>query len=254
MRIGLIGAGSLGVHLAKAFHTSNLSVIQIITRNPVKGEELAKRVGAAYGNSPEELDSDCSLVILAVPDQAILEMVERLPAGEYSLIHTSGSTSLDVLKAKGKDQGVFYPLQSFSAGREPSWAEIPVFIEASSPEFMETLNKLAVQMSATAYPIDSNARSHIHLAAVFASNFTNHLIHLSQEIMGDFGLPKSLLSPLIRETFEKALEIGALAAQTGPAKRVDDATMEKQLDLVSYHELKYEIYKLLSKSIREAEQ
>lgn len=251
MKTAIIGLGSLGIHLAKRMVSSEIEVVQLITRNQDVGDRLGGELKVGFNSNLEDLEKEVELVILSVPDHAIESVAEELPFKPKALIHTSGSTSVEVLKGKAGSCGVLYPLQTFSPDVNPVWKDIPVFVEADQ-RFLETfLLNTARDIGQEGYSLSSENRMKIHLAAVFACNFTNHLMHIAQEIMRQMDLPASVLDPLIQETFSKARLLGAAQAQTGPAKRGDMHTIKKHLDLLSYNQNLQDIYELLSQSIRQ---
>ena len=91
----------------------------------------------------------------------------------------------------------------------------------------------------------------MHLAAVFACNFTNYLWGVAAEILGKQQIGMEFLYPLIRETLDKALKIGPQKAQTGPAARGDAATMQRHLEMLKHNKAYAEIYELMSRRIAE---
>ena len=97
------------------------------------------------------------------------------------------------------------------------------------------------------YPT-SEQRRHLHLAAVFACNFTNHLYAIAAELLEKQHLPFDALRPLIRETAAKIESLTPIDAQTGPAIRYDRNIMQRHIDLLDDNDEK-EIYRLLSRHI-----
>jgi hypothetical protein len=109
---------------------------------------------------------------------------------------------------------------------------------------------LAGSISDDVREISSDQRKSLHLAAVFVNNFTNHLFQIGNELCGEHRLPFDILLPLIRETVQKLDHLSPLDAQTGPARRNDQKTMENHLHQLDNKNYK-DIYTLLSKSINE---
>lgn len=124
-----------------------------------------------------------------------------------------------------------------------------ILLESDEPAVLQKLKLLAKSISPHQYVVKSKDRLALHIAAVFASNFTNHLIRVSEEIMNRQGLDFEMLKPLIIEQINKSLEIGAKGAQTGPALRGDISTLDRHFDFLSYNEQVAEIYKLISQDI-----
>ncbi len=167
------------------------------------------------------------------------------------MAHTAGSVPLEALPAKFARRAVFYPLQTFTRGRRVDWAEIPLFIEASTPELQAGLEAFARRLSCRVFQADSARRARLHLAAVFASNFVNHMYALGERLLGDAELDFEVLKPLIAETAAKALDAPSPAAvQTGPAVRGDRSTQQRHLEMLG-DELLRTLYTTISQSIWE---
>jgi predicted short-subunit dehydrogenase-like oxidoreductase (DUF2520 family) len=111
---------------------------------------------------------------------------------------------------------------------------------------------MAEKLTERVYELDSSKRSYLHLAAVFACNFSNHLYELAAEILQDQALSFDLLLPLIDETAGKVHEKSPKEAQTGPALRMDHNIIDKHLALLESQPARAELYRLLSESIFES--
>lgn len=250
--VSLIGFGNVGKHLVNALHNAGHSILEIFSRDPLKIEKGAEAVGARVVTDVADLShGQADIYFLTVPDDAIEKVVRKFRFPPHSIVvHTSGSTSIEKLNSLSQAKGVFYPLQTFSSRRNLDFSSIPVMIEADSPKTLKKLEVLARSLSADVYFLNSEQRKHAHLSAVFASNFVNHLIFLSQELLNKQGIIPAVLDPLIRETVFKALETGALEGQTGPARRGDRSTLNLQKSLLEKNPNFLKIYEVLSDSIR----
>ncbi len=122
-------------------------------------------------------------------------------------------------------------------------------LEAENTFDFRVLESLAISISNAVYPINSNQRKALHVAAVFVNNFTNHLYQIGQEICQEHQVPFDVLKPLIQETSEKIKTLNPVDAQTGPAKRHDTTTIEAHLDYLT-NENQKNIYKILTQSIQ----
>ncbi len=247
--IVIIGAGNVGTRLAHAFRDAGCRIVQVAGRRNAAVKALADEMEAAMTLSFEEIVKGQDLYLLALPDDAILEVVPQLGLGHELLVHTSGSMPMDVLAPYAESIGVFYPLQTFSSIRPVNMAEVPVLVEAGRIEHEDALLALGRRLSRVVSVADSTRRQRVHIAAVFASNFSNHMYAIAQKLMAESGFDFELLVPLIRETALKAIEMGPGAAQTGPAKRNDLKIIEKHLAMLGNEPEWQQIYALLSKSI-----
>jgi predicted short-subunit dehydrogenase-like oxidoreductase (DUF2520 family) len=249
--IVLIGSGNVATRLGKAFRKQGKIIVQVLGRNQNAAKYLAEQIGASAISNPDQLTEDADLYLLAVPDDEISKIAKTLTFRNQLIAHTSGSVGMDVLQIVSSRYGVFYPLQTFSKTRDVDFSDIPVCIEASNVDSYISLNELAGEISNDVRKINSTRRQTIHLAAVFASNFTNYMYRLAEEILENENIPFDIVKPLIRETAKKIEEKPPTDAQTGPAVRKDIKIIEKHLGLLKNDPEKKEIYELLSKLIME---
>jgi predicted short-subunit dehydrogenase-like oxidoreductase (DUF2520 family) len=245
VKVVLIGAGNVAQHLILAFQKSNqIELVQVFARNTNQLTHLldGDRLTANYTDLKQ-----ADVYIIAVNDNAISEVSGQLPFENKLVVHTSGSVAMTDLNAKNR-RGVFYPLQTFSKSKEVNFNEIPLCLETENPSDYAVLETLAKEISNVVYAVSSEQRKALHVAAVFVSNFTNHMYHLGNEICEANNLDFAILKPLITETANKVQELSPKEAQTGPARRNDTTTINAHLAFLTDDNQK-EIYKLLTKSI-----
>lgn len=196
-------------------------------------------------NEPEALpEADMHLVCLA--DDALASIIARIHQ-KGVIAHTSGAVGLEVFGAS-QQGGVFYPLQSFSSGFDLNPNQIPVCLEATSSKTLKQLQKCADLLGLKHQTMDSEKRLELHLAAVFANNFSNHCWTIAQQICQKAEINFDLLQPLLQQSFHKMQISGPLASQTGPAIRNDIQTLQKHLAQLSPEQ--QEIYQILTTSIQ----
>lgn len=243
MRIALIGTGNLAIHLVHALTTcSTTELVQWVGRKSTPPKPSLNI--PYYTEYQQHIEVD--LCLIAISDDAISTVAQQLKNIDVLVAHTAGAVSVHELNPI-KRKGVFYPLQSFKESIPVNWSTIPICIETTNIEDIEILEKLASQLSESVYQINENQRLQLHTAAVFANNFCNHLIGVSQNITAKAALPFSILQPLIRETFERSFSNLATTLQTGPAKRNDAITQQKHLSILQKEDA--ELYRILSQSI-----
>ena len=251
--IVLIGSGNLAEALARAIsRTEGATLLQIFARNAKRGTALALENGTAWSSDPRELAA-ADLYILAVSDAAITTLAESLPIpAEAAVVHTAGGIGIEALPARFDRRGVLYPLQTFTQGRSVDFAKIPLFVEGNDDSFTSELEAFARNLSRTVYRADSDRRVRLHLAAVFACNFVNHLYALGGEILHGTELPFDVLKPLIAETAAKAVDSGdPHRVQTGPAVRGDLPTLRRHEAALAHDPRLLRIYESLSQDIWE---
>lgn len=245
LSVVIFGYGNVGFHLYKAFQKSkDVQVLQVYS--PSLKEHFKK--GIHFTNTLNHIP-EASLWIIALPDDVIASFSGKLPKTEAIVVHTAGSVSIQVL-SNHKNKGVFYPLQSFSKNKKVDFKKIPICIEGGAKKDLKVLTSLSKVLSKNVVVISSEERLKIHLAAVWVNNFSNHLYHLANDFMDENALDFNLLLPLIKETSRKIEIMSPRTAQTGPAKRFDEKTLQLHTKLLT-HTTHKELYELFTISIQE---
>ena len=244
----LFGTGNVGAHLAHVISESGFDLRQIYSRNPDNAEEIALPKNAKSISDLQYADTTADLWLISVTDDVIPSIVQNLPDFDGIVAHTAGSIPIDALK-RFRKRGVFYPFQTLSKSRVIDFSEVPLLIEGNQPETTQKLLRLAGILSTNVSEADSVLRARLHIAAVLACNFVNHLYTLSSDLLEEGGLSFKYLTPLIKETTRKVLYISPHDAQTGPAIRNDQHVIEKHIQQLSNKPGLQEIYRLLSNDI-----
>lgn len=250
MKVSFIGSGNVATHLSKACVQAGITVVDIYSQHYANAYSLAKQCNARALQNISEVNADVDLLLLCVSDDALPNIQDQLKNSKCPLVHTAGSVSIDVLKSNVHAYGVLYPLQTFSKSKEVYMDKVPFFIEASDVHLESTLIDFVKKMKASYTIANSEQRLYLHIAAVFASNFSNYMYQLAHTICAEQKLPFEALIPLIQETANKIQNLSPLEAQTGPAKRADEQTMQKHLKALEQDPAKYELYRLISEGIR----
>ncbi len=237
--ISIIGSGNVAEALAMAVaaNSDRLALCQIIARNSCRRVEIATMAGC--DEAPLEHFKAADLYIIAVSDSAVESVVKGLnyPAGA-KVAHCAGSVAM------GSADGVLYPMQTLTAGRRVNMREVALFVEGDP-----IIELVARILSDRVLEIDSNKRRQLHLAAVFACNFTNAMLSATEQVLEGSGADLSLYESLVRETIDKAFESSPRAAQTGAARRGDEVIQSNHKEMLE-GDLK-QIYQIISKYIWE---
>ncbi len=250
-KITLIGSGNVAHNLGHAFISHGLEVVEVYSRTSKNAKGLAQLLKADFTSDLSKINKESDLYIIASSDDVISEITEQLNLKDKLLVHTSGSVGIDVLKSASKNYGSFYALQTFTKSHLADFSHIPFCIEGNTNENQKALMELAKKMSSKVIEMSSAQRQKLHLAAVFTSNFANYMQIIAQDICEEQEVDFDLLKPLIKEVYEKNLIQKAENNQTGPAKRGDEFTMQKHLDLMNGDVKKQELYSLVSEMIGE---
>lgn len=251
-KVVVIGTGKVASHLTKALLAKDIDVAQIVARSEESAQRMMQVIGTniPYTTQKSAVINDADLYICSVKDDAIAQAVDGINIPENALlVHTSGSTDSQILAPFAANYGVLYPLQTFSYGKEVDFSKIALYIEANNTIFQNKLYIFANRLSPNVKVVDSAMRAKVHLAAVFACNFTNHLYAQAEKILAQVNLPFSDLLSLVDETTHKVHTLSPGQSQTGPAVRRDQPIIEKHLSQLDGKAKA--IYQLLTESIQD---
>lgn len=248
MKVVIVGAGNLATGVALEMHRVGITIGQVYSRTEESAAALAKRVGSVWTTDPGQVIDDTDLYLFALKDSALLEIISRIKPNKGLWVHTAKSVHMDVFKGHVERYGVFYPLQTFTRERPISLDGTWIFLELHAPEDEKMLKKVAQALSGKVQCLSSKKRKMLHLSAVFACNFTNHMYHLATKLVEEEGIPGEVLFPLIDETAAKIHTIPPADAQTGPAVRFDKTIIDNQLALLKDPAMKA-LYQLISQNI-----
>ena len=249
LNIVMLGAGNVATHISRHLHSIGHSISCIYSKTKESAAKLAHGLATKGTNDPQEVPTSADFYIICVPDQAIEEVVHQFQDRNGIWLHTAGAVSIEVFKSVQSHYGVLYPLQTFSKTHTVSLLDTPLLIEGSDPETTREIGDLAHSISSNVHEMDSFSRMVTHLAAVFANNFTNHMVRLSQQILEEHNIDRTLMDVILKETYRRAAELGAHNTQTGPAMRGDEVTMQKHRALLKQHPEWEKWYTFISRDI-----
>ena len=248
-KISIIGSGNVAYHLTHHLISKGHHINSIYTRQ-------AKTWMDDLASIPHKSDLDYSneysdFIIIAIKDKAVEEVLSKMEnTSNAQIIHTSGTLGLDVFeKFKFEDYGILYPFQTIQRSRPIDMSSVNHMIEARDKINLEKLEMLCNSADLKFELVDSENRAKYHLAAIFASNFLNHLLTISKEILDKENLDFDVLKPLINETVNKALALQPRYTQTGPAIREDKKIMDKHVEMLGDRDDLIKIYRLMSENI-----
>ena len=253
MKTIFLGSGNLATRLSLEMHRKGMRIGQVYSHTPENAERLAARLGCPWTTDPEAVGTDADLYVFSLKDTALADVIARVRPNNGLWVHTAGSMPMDVFSGHAANYGVLYPMQTFSKTREVDFSVIPFFLEANTPENAGKLQRLAEMLSGNVRFLSSDKRKSLHLAAVFACNFTNHIYALAVKLLQEQDIPADVLLPLIDETAAKIHTMPPSEAQTGPAIRYDENVINKHLAMLDDPDMR-SIYRLISQSIQKEAQ
>ncbi len=240
LKLGFIGAGTVGTALAIRLSSKGYPVIAVSSRSQTSAEKLAQSVNGcrAYSKSQGVADA-AELVFITTPDGAIPTAASEIQwhAGQ-SVVHCSGADSTAILKpAKnlGAQVGVFHPLQTFASVRQAieNMPGSTFSLEAEEP-LLSTLKDMATALDGHWIELKASDKVLYHAAAVIACNYLVTLVKLATDLWQTFNIPSSqaiqALLPLIRGTIHNIDTVGIPQCLTGPIARGDTGTIKKHIE------------------------
>lgn len=218
MKIAVIGAGNVGTNLHHAFGLKGIKT-ELVHARPLTAEPVCLPEADVY--------------IYAIADNALREVVSRVHAPKALHLHTSGTMPISVFGEDKPHSGILYFFQSFS--REvliDDWSRIPCIVEGRNIDDIAAIYSLAQCLTDHIYEANQHDRERLHIAGVFANNYTNLMYRIAAEVLQDTQIPFEALLPLIDNTAAKVHQLKPADAQTGPAQRGDKAVMKHHLEVL----------------------
>jgi predicted short-subunit dehydrogenase-like oxidoreductase (DUF2520 family) len=245
----ILGCGNVASYFAERFKELGFAILQVYHPDLKKAQNFANLYKSEAIDKLKNLNKQADIFFIAVKDSFIEHIAKELPLTSGIVLHTSGAIQLEVLKHHAR-AAVFYPLQTFTKGIKTAHQNFPLLIECKVKNDENYLEQVAVKLGMQVYFMNSHQRTEIHLAAVFAANFANHCIKVGYDLMKFKNHPPELLLPLIKESINKLNYISPSQAQTGPAIRNDEVTIQKHLELLTNNTAIKLLYEILTKNIQ----
>lgn len=224
--VAIVGAGRVGCSIGLALLGRGHRVVAASVANEGSARRVVDTLGAVPIVSPDEAGRTATVVVCAVPDDALDEVIEQvargLPPGAV-VIHTSGISGADVLAPCGPNVAAIHPAQTIP---ESDTSLDGVSFGVTAPPHMTAWAKWFVgELGGRVVEIPEEKRALYHAALSMASNFTVALAGDAADLLGD----PEILAPLIAQSVENADRLGADRALTGPIVRGDAGTVRKHL-------------------------
>lgn len=251
-RVIFIGAGNLATSLALGMQKAGFTIAQIISRSSQSAGTLADRLGTAWLINPRKIVQNADLYVIAVTDTEIPTVLRVLPPLTAMVVHTSGSTPIDVFNStKFPNHGVIYPFQTFSKSRVVDLQNVSFCVEANNQQNLKKLTNIASRLSSKVVRMNSEQRKWLHLTGVFGSNFVNAVLALAYQVASSQNIDFEIVKPLVEETVQKAFGTNPSRVQTGPAVRNDLITMQLHEQMLQSLDPQIQkMYNLLSNEIQ----
>ncbi len=250
MKIAIIGSGNIATFFGLRLKKAGFKIIQVVSSTLVHAQTLALKLDCEYNNTILKLTPNADAYLFAVKDDVLLDLAKTVRLPHKLIIHTAGSIQLHELNSISSLTACMWSLYSIQKDHLPESTIIPLILNYSDQSIKTDIYKIAQCISHNIVELDDHQKSTAHLAAVFANNFTNHLLTLSHQLLEKEHIPFEIMLPIIQNTIEKLSTSSPFQNQSGPAIRHDEKTIHKHLELLKENPLLVQIYQLLTMSIQ----
>lgn len=251
MKITFLGSGNVATHLALALHNCGCEISQVWSRNYSHAQLLAGRVNARPTDQLNAVDHASDVYILATSDDALFDLALDLNLDPALVLHTSGATSMEVLKPISRRYGVLWSPQTFVRDVALEYSTLPFCIEGCDAKTEHDIELLVSKVSGHIYHTNREQRQCLHISAVFVNNFTNALFGVAQDICQQHHIPFETLYTLIDTTAQRVKWGDVRFQMTGPAVRHDNKTLDSHRRLLAANPEYLELYNSLTQLIQD---
>lgn len=237
--VGVVGAGRVGSVLGAALARVGHRVVAV---SAVSEASLARAAGLLPGTPvlpPDEVVRRAELVVLAVPDDALADLVAGLAAtGAWQagqlVAHTSGRHGLEVYAPAAAHHVLgmaIHPAMTFSGTPIDLDRLADCCFGVTAPEPLRpAAEALVLEVGGEPVWVEESQRPMYHAALTHGAN---HLVTLTAQAMqaleaAGVESPARVLTPLVTAALDNALRSGD-GALTGPVARGDAGTVAEHL-------------------------
>ncbi len=247
--ITIIGSGNVATHFALALFKAGHPICEVYSKTAKNAELLAEKVNAKPVSELQQLSNHNGIYLLSVSDSAYEKLANDFPYPNKTLVHTAGSVSMEILSKATSNYGVLYPFQTLSKSKEVDFRQVPLLYCANNQQLEQTIQEIGISIAENVSFADDHQRKMLHICAVFACNFANHMFAVAEDLAKSNNIDFSLLYPLLKETLDKAMVQSPKAGQTGPAVRNDQNILKAHMQLLKDRPDLQSLYQTISNSI-----
>lgn len=257
MKIGIVGAGKVGIVVASALKAKGYEVAVIASRRQESLDMAKEYVGSGVKFTRDVRDAveGSDVIGVTTQDREIANVAREVARSFENLrgktfFHTSGAHTAEELKPlgeRGASIGSLHPLQTFP-GIESGIAVLPstyIFIEGDDAA-LSILEKIAISLGSKAVRIEGGHKVLYHLSAVFACNLLCALLYEGEQIMKEINIDLVPFYPIINATLSNIEAKGPLLSLTGPVVRGDPDTIAVHLSAIEEMPHATAVYRALS--------
>ena len=240
LTVGVVGCGRVGSVLGAAVARAGHRVVAVSGVSPDSRRRAAQLLPEASIRPADEVVSMSELVLLAVPDDVLGDLVAGLTATDswrrgQLVAHVSGAHGLGVLD-RAANAGALplavHPVLPFTGrGLDDLARLMGVSFGVSAPAPLRLVAEaLVVEMGGEPVWVTDEMRPLWHAALTVGSNHLVTLVNEAADLLRAAGAeqPDKVLGPLLSAALDGALRYGD-KGQTGPVVRGDAGTVAMHL-------------------------
>jgi predicted short-subunit dehydrogenase-like oxidoreductase (DUF2520 family) len=261
--VAVVGPGRAGGSLAGSLLAAGVRVTAMATRDG-SPHPVPDRLGLPTCTPAETLDR-ADVVVLAVPDDVVAQVVDQLAgvarsaSGRPVVAHLSGALGLEpleLLDAAGLPVAAWHVLQAFPSPVTGVRPGVVHALTADTPATEAALVPLIEALGGRMVRVRGTDRARYHAAAVLAANGTATLMLAAARQLVACGLSEAealaSLDPLVDSAREAVVLRGIPDGLTGPWVRGDVGTVARHLEALADDEVTERLYRALAEVVAEA--
>lgn len=236
LRLGIIGSGRAAWAFGSTWRRIGWPIAGMASRSESR---LASLLGTV-SRTIDDLAGESDILLIAVSDRSIEEIVSSIPETPAIIVHPSGA--LPSLRGGFS----LHPLKALPpVGEQSDLAGTLLVFEGAH---REVAARIAEAFGARFAEIALDAKTRYHAAAVFGSNYVAVLLDIAEELIGIEGVREDLAA-LARSAIDNWLMHGDGRRFTGPAARGDAVVIQRHLEALADRPDLAEIYRLAAARI-----
>lgn len=242
-RAAIVGPGRLGTLVAHALTASGTPVVRVAGGSDASRARLRDGLAGVRDVALDEVAQGVELLVIATPDAAIEQVVDRLVRGgaldeSHAVIHLAGVHGTAPLRRAGLAGAriaALHPATTVPSGAtDPALLHGVAWAVTTVAGDRDWAHGLVRDLGGDPFDVPDEARVRYHAALTVASNTVGAAVVTARHLLRSAGVEDAgrLIAPIARAGVDAAAAGGA-AALTGPVVRGDVATVRAHLDAIA---------------------
>jgi predicted short-subunit dehydrogenase-like oxidoreductase (DUF2520 family) len=262
-RAALVGPGRMGTLVAHALTAAGIPVVRVAGGSEAARARLRSGLAGVRDVPLEEVAQGVGLVVIATPDAAIAEVVDRLVRADaldesHGVVHLAGVHGLGPLRRAGLTGSriaALHPAMTAPAGAtDPAILHGVAWAVTTVTGDRAWARGLVEDLGGDPFDIAEEDRVRYHAALTLASNAVGAAVVAARRLLRTAGIEDAarLIGTIAHASVDAAAAAGA-PALTGPIVRGDTGTVRAHLEALDPdHAEVAEAYRTLSRAVLSA--